>query len=125
MAASRTHPLYTPPLGATLRDGGVEVRVYAPHKARVVLVMDGAETEMRAEGEGYWAAFVPGAGVGSRYGLRLADAPGAPLGPPFPDPCSRAQPGRRPRPERSGRPGRVRVDRRSMDGRAAGRLRAL
>jgi maltooligosyltrehalose trehalohydrolase len=77
----RTHPLYAPPLGATLRAGGVEV-----------LVMDGAETDMTREADGYWTAFVAGAGAGSRYGIRLTDAHDAPLGPPFPDPCSRSQP---------------------------------
>ncbi|HYE56950.1 MAG TPA: alpha-amylase family glycosyl hydrolase, partial [Rhodothermales bacterium] len=90
--SSRTHPLYDPPLGATVRDGGVEVRVFAPEKARAVLVMDGHEAEMTRDGAGYWSAFASGAGVGSRYGIRISDGPDDQLGPPFPDPCSRSQP---------------------------------
>lgn len=78
------------PLGATLHEGGVEVRVWAPKAAGCVLVIDGRELPMLDEGGGTFAARAAGAGVGSRYGLRMVSG-GAP-GPVFPDPHSRCQP---------------------------------
>ena len=80
-----------PPLGATVRPDGVAFRVWAPKAVRVALALEGDEHPMQPEGSDVYAAFVPDARAGARYGFRLDDGSGA-LGPVFPDPHSRAQP---------------------------------
>lgn len=74
------------PVGAEVKDGGVEFRVWAPQSRRVaVLLDDGKEFALTAEKEGYWSGFTEEArtGMSYRYGLDS----GA-----FPDPASRFQP---------------------------------
>ncbi|OWW02402.1 malto-oligosyltrehalose trehalohydrolase [Rhizobium sp. R72] len=62
------------PIGAELVDGGVSFRVWAPSRARVHVVIDGAEEhELQSEPKGYFSAFVPGVTAGARYWLRLDD----------------------------------------------------
>jgi maltooligosyltrehalose trehalohydrolase len=78
------------PFGATVVEGGVSFRVWAPGAGRleVILYEDGVQraVAMRAEPEGWFSASVPGAGAGSRYRFRLDG------GDAFPDPASRGQP---------------------------------
>jgi maltooligosyltrehalose trehalohydrolase len=75
------------PIGAELSDGGVHFRVWAPKPKTVELEVEGGPTiPMRAEADGYFAAFAAGLGAGARYRYRL-DGEG-----PFPDPASRSQP---------------------------------
>ncbi|HZG44600.1 MAG TPA: malto-oligosyltrehalose trehalohydrolase, partial [Longimicrobium sp.] len=78
------------PFGANVVDGGVEFRVWAPGSQRVDVVIYGPDAErvqaLKAEGDGYFAAVVPGTGAGARYKFRL-DGENA-----FPDPASRHQP---------------------------------
>jgi maltooligosyltrehalose trehalohydrolase len=76
------------PVGAEVQpSGGVHFRVWAPRRRRVEVVLaDGAAAELSAEGNGYFSAFVAGAGEGSLYRYRL-DGEGL-----FPDPASRFQP---------------------------------
>jgi maltooligosyltrehalose trehalohydrolase len=76
------------PVGAELVPGGVHFRVWAPVRSRVeVEVEGGRDTELRAEGGGYFSGLFPGIGTGTRYRYRLDGGPGA-----FPDPASRYQP---------------------------------
>jgi glycogen operon protein len=65
------------PLGATLRDGGVNFAVYSEHAAHMVLALfdDGAsETEIDVPLPGrtgsIWHGFLPNAGPGLHYGFR-------------------------------------------------------
>jgi maltooligosyltrehalose trehalohydrolase len=78
------------PFGANVVDGGVEFRVWAPASRSVDVVIYGPDAEalhpLAAEGEGWFAATVPGAGAGARYRWRLDQ------GDAFPDPASRSQP---------------------------------
>jgi maltooligosyltrehalose trehalohydrolase len=78
------------PLGAQVKGDGVRFRVWAPGHERVDAVLYGPDAErmvpLAAEGEGYFAAWVEGAGAGTRYRFRL-DGEGA-----YPDPASRSQP---------------------------------
>ena len=75
---SRDHP---PPPGVTLVEGGAQVCVYAGHAdgVQVCLFEPGdvhGETERRGVPTpllyGYWFGFVPGMGVGQRYGFRVS-----------------------------------------------------
>ena len=75
---SRDHP---PPPGVTLVEGGAQVCVYAGHAdgVQVCLFEPGdvhGETERRVplteRVYGYWFGFVPGMGVGQRYGFRVS-----------------------------------------------------
>lgn len=94
------------PVGAEVLDeGGVEFRVWAPHRSRVEVVLEGGRgagggglrskstglscntIELKAEGGGYFAGRVAGAGAGTLYRYRLDGKEG-----PFPDPASRFQP---------------------------------
>jgi glycogen operon protein len=80
-ARSRAHPL-----GLRLRDGGAEVAVLAAHADGVwFCVLDPAErggwierqVELTSRTHGVWHGFVPGVGVGTRYGYRRRRALGA------------------------------------------------
>jgi len=73
-----------PQLGAVTRDGRVEARVWAPAARSVAVRIRGEEHPLEAEGEGFFAALVPGE-PGDEY-LVVAD------GRAWPDPCSRFQP---------------------------------
>lgn len=82
---------WNPSLGATLRDGGVFFRVWAPDRGRVEVAF---YENMRAsrvnpltpEDGGYWSGFVAGAGAGTLYMFRLDGHRDRP------DPASRHQP---------------------------------
>jgi len=75
-----------------LADGSVHARVWAPYARSVDVVLeDGAGSHhapvsLTPEERGYYSGFLPGAGPGARYRLRLADAPLVA------DPASRLQP---------------------------------
>jgi maltooligosyltrehalose trehalohydrolase len=75
--------------GATVMQGGVEFRIWAPRLQHVSVVVQGSKQRiaMRAECEGEFAVFVPGLEPGVDYTL-LTDA-----GVERPDPVSRFQPG--------------------------------
>ena len=83
--ARRRHPL---PFGAEIESrGGVQFRLFAPAAEAVKLVMDKQEPmPMQADGHGWHALYVAGAGAGTRYRYRLPD------GTEVPDPVSRFQP---------------------------------
>lgn len=75
------------PIGAERApEGGVHFRVWSPGKRRVAVVVDGTESALERDADGYWAGLVPDARIGSRYRFRLDD------GDPLPDPASRWQP---------------------------------
>ena len=67
-------------------DGRMSVRVWAPDRARVAVVVDGLDTTLESGGDGWFASTVAGH-AGSRYGFRLDDDPKI-----YPDPASRFQP---------------------------------
>jgi maltooligosyltrehalose trehalohydrolase len=77
------------PIGAELRSDGTDFRVWAPapREVRLVIERGGSTTDLALEKErdGYYTAFVPGAGAGTRYQYRLD-------GVLYPDPASRFQP---------------------------------
>lgn len=76
------------PMGATVRAGRVEFRVWAPDAGRVEAVLpdgDGEPLVLEAEGDGYFGASSAQARSGSRYAFRI----GAET---HPDPYSRFQP---------------------------------
>lgn len=65
------------PLGATVRDGGINFAVYSEHAVHVLLAIfegDGGETEINLDlpvRSGFvWHGFLPDAGPGLRYGFR-------------------------------------------------------
>jgi len=75
------------PLGATVRDSGVNFSLYAHHADAVDLVLfaaDGSAPSVilldpaRHRTDNYWHAFVPGLGAGQQYGyqVRGPDRPG-------------------------------------------------
>lgn len=77
------------PFGAeVLSGGGVHVRVWAPQRRRVDLLLadDSSRWRLDRDGEGVHTAFIPDLRPGSLYWLTLDG------GPPRPDPCSRFQP---------------------------------
>ena len=78
------------PFGASVVEGGVEFRVWAPGHHSVDVVIFGPDADalhrLAAEDDGWFAALIPGVGAGSRYRFRLDG------GDSFPDPASRAQP---------------------------------
>ncbi len=75
------------PLGAEPVAGGTHLRVWAPHRRRVRVVLeDGDERSLEREPDGYFSALLGGVGPGQRYRLRL-DAEEL-----LPDPVSRRQP---------------------------------
>ena len=86
------------PVGAELiRAGGVHFRVWAPHRKRVEVVLDGGMAtaslgkdslihELEQESTGYYSGLVPDATAGTLYRYRLDGAEA------YPDPASRFQP---------------------------------
>ena len=90
MTRASSAALRYPDVGARLHPAGVEFRVWAPGHASVDVVLYGPDAErlvpLAPEGDGYFAAVVPGAGAGTRYRYRLAG------GDAFPDPASSSQP---------------------------------
>lgn len=82
------------PIGAEPVASGVHIRVWAPDRQQVEVVItgDGARTgassiPLKHEGGGYFSALIPDAGAGTRYGFRL-DGDDRVLA----DPASRFQP---------------------------------
>jgi maltooligosyltrehalose trehalohydrolase len=78
-------------VGAALEGDGVCFRVWALGHEQIELVLyeggrEVASHPLQPEGEGYFAALIPGLEVGTRYKFRV-DGEG-----PFPDPASRYQP---------------------------------
>ncbi|MBX7111340.1 MAG: malto-oligosyltrehalose trehalohydrolase [Dehalococcoidia bacterium] len=81
---------WQPRLGAWPEDGGVRFRVWAPDAERVEVEIEGTQRgtlPLQREDGGYHAGLFAGLSAGARYRYRL-DGRG-----PFPDPCSRFQPG--------------------------------
>src|SRR5258708_25871005 len=86
------------PVGAEEVPGGVHFRVWAPRRERVAVVIDnrgasrpfaieeGGETDLLAEGNGYFSGLAEGLAAGALYRYRLD---GGAL---FADPASRFQP---------------------------------
>jgi len=82
-------PAWQLQFGATVRESGVEFRVWAPRARRVELAVDtagGQLAAMQPEGDGVFAAFAAGASAGADYRYILDG------GRSFPDPVSRWQP---------------------------------
>lgn len=83
------------PIGAEVTSEGVHVRVWAPQRRRVEVVVEcGApgtgvcdRAVLQPEGNGYFAGLLRGAGVGSLYRFRLDDDEQL-----YPDPATRFQP---------------------------------
>ena len=80
------------PVGAeTQPGGGVFFRVWAPASSHVEVIfaencdVPAKDVPMEKEADGYWSAFVPGAGAGMCYRYKLDSGT-------FPDPASRFQP---------------------------------
>jgi glycogen operon protein len=76
----RVAPDLPPPPGVTVLDDGIEVSVYAGHADSVELCLfdegdDAGVSERRValvdHAFGWWFGFVPGVGVGQRYGFRV------------------------------------------------------
>ncbi len=68
-----------PDPGVTLREGGIDVSVYAGHAERVELCLydpTGEETRIPLveRTHGWWFGFIPGVGPGQRYGFRVYDS---------------------------------------------------
>ena len=86
-----TNLIKTPPrryaIGAEpIGDRLASVRVWAPDRTHVAVVVNGEATALERDADGYFSAVVNGR-PGSRYGFRLDDDPRA-----YPDPASRYQP---------------------------------
>lgn len=81
---TRRMPLGAEPLGGL---DGASFRVWAPDHDRVAVRVDGIDTHLDAEGDGWFARTVPGVRIGARYGFLLGDDET-----PLPDPASRSQP---------------------------------
>ena len=76
------------PVGAEiLADGAVHFRVWAPRARRASVHAPSSETEMSADGDGYFSTFVVGLAAGARYGFRLDGDDAV-----YADPASRSQP---------------------------------
>ncbi|HLK48498.1 MAG TPA: malto-oligosyltrehalose trehalohydrolase [Bryobacteraceae bacterium] len=80
--------MWTLRFGATVMDEGVQFRVWAPRRKSLAIAIDSPRRAipMQCEGEGEFAAFVPGLPAGADYAL-VTDA-----GAERPDPVSRFQP---------------------------------
>src|SRR4051812_42783379 len=73
-------------MGATVEQGGVRFRVWAPDARQVDVEYDGHLVPLERNADGTWAARVRDLGAGARYRFRLnGDAC-------YPDPYSRSQP---------------------------------
>src|SRR5512139_3606123 len=72
--------------GPTVEPGGVRFRVWAPQAGRVAVRSGGMDHPLEAAPDGWFEAFVPGAGDGTRYAFVLDG------GPERPDPASARQP---------------------------------
>src|SRR5262245_2850901 len=85
MSATFRHDM---PFGATLQDGGVRFRLWAPGQRQVALLLAGrdAAIPMVAKADGWFELTSTEAQAGSRYSFRLDD------GRTVPDPVSRFQP---------------------------------
>ncbi|HYH78801.1 MAG TPA: hypothetical protein VEX86_03370, partial [Longimicrobium sp.] len=88
-----TDERYRLPFGASVADGGVDFRVWAPGHQTVDVVIYGPDAEqvvpLRAEEgaeDGWFSGRVEGIGAGARYRYRLDG------GDALPDPASRSQP---------------------------------
>jgi maltooligosyltrehalose trehalohydrolase len=76
------------PIGAERIEGGAHLRVWAPDRTRIEVVIDrGPAIALARDANGYFSGFVPEADAGMRYRLRLDG--GDKL---YPDPASRFQP---------------------------------
>lgn len=76
------------PVGAEVVEGGTHVRVWAPGRRQVEVVVDRARAQaLAAETGGYFSGMLEGVGEGARYRLRLDGRPDL-----YPDPASRFQP---------------------------------
>jgi maltooligosyltrehalose trehalohydrolase len=72
--------------GEIVADRRVSLRVWAPDRHTVAVVMDGHATPLSTPGDGWYSGVVDG-GAGSRYGFRLDGDTRL-----YPDPASRSQP---------------------------------
>jgi maltooligosyltrehalose trehalohydrolase len=76
------------PVGAEIAPDGVHVRVWAPSRRRVAVVVEGRDpVPLEPEPDGYFAGLIRGGGAGWRYGFRVDDDERV-----YPDPASRFQP---------------------------------
>jgi maltooligosyltrehalose trehalohydrolase len=76
------------PIGAETTHEGTHVRVWAPIRSRVEVVVEGGPVvELEPERGGYFAGFAPEVRDGTRYRFRLDGGPAL-----YPDPASRFQP---------------------------------
>ena len=76
-----------PAHGPAFEAGGIRFRLWAPAETRVSVVLEeGAENAMERREDGFFEAFVAGAGDGALYRFKLSD------GMLVPDPASRFQP---------------------------------
>jgi maltooligosyltrehalose trehalohydrolase len=76
------------PIGAVPVGDGTSFRVWAPHRTRVAVEIDGERHALEPENGGYFAGVIAGIGAGAHYGFRLDDDERL-----YPDPASRFQPG--------------------------------
>jgi len=83
MTATRKRRL---PIGAEVVDGGVHVRVWAPKRQRVDVMIGDTAHALERDADGYFAGLIVDARAGTRYSMRLDG------GRSFPDPASRWQP---------------------------------
>lgn len=75
------------PAGAeVVSSGGAHFRVWAPHRKKVDVLLDGRFHELQPEQDGYYSGLLRSAGAGSLYKYRLDG------GDSYPDPASRFQP---------------------------------
>ncbi|WP_181705202.1 malto-oligosyltrehalose trehalohydrolase [Chthonobacter rhizosphaerae] len=73
--------------GSLLAGGGAAFRLFAPDHPSATVVVDGRDTRLDPEGDGWFSGRVPDARAGSRYGFRLGAGPDL-----VPDVASRHQP---------------------------------
>jgi maltooligosyltrehalose trehalohydrolase len=74
-------------IGAEIVDGGVHIRLWAPSRQTVAVVIDGRDHPLEREKSGYFSGLIKAAGTGTRYRIRLDEEEET-----FPDPASRYQP---------------------------------
>lgn len=66
-------PDASPPLGATVAEGGVSFAVWAPDVERLELILGDSASSFDAVGDGFHRLFVPGIGAGQSYTLRAGE----------------------------------------------------